>query len=244
MLIIHEPYLKEFAKLLEIDLKCSRLQLDISEFSNGEFEIPQIQSCENHTIVLFSKSKNINTQLLKLFLILGNLKKFEIIDIFVPYIPYSRQDDSFSFKTVLDIIKSLGVRKIFTIDIHKITSDPAIINILPYELISPAYKKENLVVVAPDKGAIHRAKTLSDFFKTDLITIEKVSGQITNGHLANGRRCLIVDDIVDSGKTIAHAKSLLYSCGAKEVIEWISDNARISLEKYHKPLAEIISRAL
>lgn len=244
MLIIHEPDLKEFAKLLSIDLKCSTLEIDIQEFSNGEFKIQQIQSDDHHAFLLFSNGKDINGQLLKFFLILSNLAEFEIIDVFIPYIPYSRQDKSLSFYAILNTLKSFKVRKIFTIDIHQAVPDPAIINILPYELIQNIYKKENLVVVAPDNGALTRAKTLANVLKADLIAIDKISGRITNGELAKGKKCLIVDDIVDSGKTLLNARNILYSLGAMEVIEWISDKARCDLEEFHQQIASIISREI
>ena len=240
MIIVHEADCEDFAKLLAQDLACKTLQLDIPKFPNGEFKIEPVVSDDSKALIIFSSFGDLNFQLLKLFLILGNLS-FKTIDIFLPYIPYSRQDKSETFKSILKVLKFLSVRKIFTIDIHKeLEGDPFIVNILPHELFGEKFKDRDLVVVAPDNGAVLRATAFAKHLESDLILIDKVSGNVTNPELARKRKCLVVDDMVDTGRTIKLAEELLKSVGASEIAYCISDYARKNLCEFHKSISEVI----
>ena len=241
MIIIYEPDLREFADLLAHDLDCKTLELNIEKFSNGEFKINPIVADDPHAFVIFSKGNDLNSQLLKFFLILGNLKNFETIDIFMPYIPYSRQDSSVAFQMILKTLKDLNVRKIITIDIHKDASNPMIVNILPHQLFGKKIKDQNVVIVAPDNGAIPRGRAFAEYLQTDLITIDKVSGKVQNLEFAKDRNCLIVDDIVDSGKTLKSAEKLLKLAGAISISSCISDYVRNNLVEFHEEISSNFS---
>lgn len=241
MVILHECELSKFAKLLAQDLDYEKFPLNISQFPNGEFNIEPISLNEKHVLVIFSSLNDINSQLLKYFLILQNLQNAEIIDVFMPYIPYSRQDKSEAFKFVLSALQTLKVRKIITIDIHKAIEDKFIANILPHELFGQEYLDGDFLVVAPDIGAISRAKAFAEYLHTELITIDKVSGHAENIALVKNRNCLIVDDIIDTGKTIRNAQDTLTAAGAKHIECCISSKARTDLHKFHAAIAKSIS---
>ena len=198
MLILYEPELTEFAKLLSQDLHCDKLQLNISQFPNGEFKIDPIHLDDTHVLIIFSCFDDINSQLMKYFLILQNIQDAKIIDAFIPYLPYSRQDKSKSFEFVLNIFRALKIRKIITIDIHKHIDDNFIVNILPHELFGEHYLNSDFIVVAPDIGAVQRTKAFAKYLNTELVIIDKVSGQTKNIEVVTGRHCLIVDDIIAS----------------------------------------------
>ena len=240
MVILYEPDLTEFAKLLSQDLHCDKLQLNISQFSNGEFKIDPIHLDDTHVLVIFSCFDDINSQLMKYLLILQNIQDAKIIDVFIPYIPYSRQDKSKSFEFVLNIFRALKIRKIITIDLHKNINDKFIVNIFPHELFGEHYLHSDFIVIAPDIGAVHRAKAFAEFLNTELVIIDKVSGRTKNIEVVKGRNCLIVDDIIDTGKTIRNAKTILTAYGAKHIEYSISSDARNNLSYFHKSISEII----
>ncbi len=240
MIIIHEPDTKKFSELLANDLQCKTLEIKIEQFSNGEFKIDPISSDDPHALVIFSNGDDLNSQLLKFFLILENLRGFQMVDIFIPYIPYSRQDKSVSFQATFNMFKKFNVRKIITIDIHKAVNNPMIINILPHQLFGERFKGSDFAVAAPDNGAISRAKEFAEYLGTSLITIDKISGKTQNLEIANGRKCLIVDDIVDTGKTLKNAEKILKSAGASEIVSCISDSARNNLIDFHDQIAKIL----
>ena len=241
MVVLYEHELSRFAMLLAQDFNCEKFSLNVSWFPNGEFKIEPIPLSGKHVLVIFSCARDINSQLLKYFLILQNLQNAKIIDVFMPYIPYSRQDKSEAFKFVLSILRTLKVRKIITIDIHKVIEDKFIVNILPHELFGKKYLDSDFLVVAPDIGAISRAKAFAEYLHTKLITIDKISGHTENIALVKNRNCLIVDDIIDTGKTIRNAQDMLMAAGAKHIEYCISSEARIALHKFHTAIANSIS---
>lgn len=240
MIIIHEPESVRFAKLLAEDLEAKVHEIQVSQFQNGEFSVQPIHSNGDAVLLIFPDCSDLNIQILKLFLILKNIKHFKHIDIFMTYIPYSRQDKSEAFQFILNTLKNLQVRQIVTIDIHKETDDPFILNILPHELFGNRHKESKPIIVAPDIGAIPRATAFARYLQTELITIDKRTGQSQNLHLAKNRDCLVVDDIIDSGRTIMNARKILTSAGARSVKYCTSDHARRNICEFH----DVIARAI
>lgn len=217
MPIIFEKSQKELAKHFLKDLKTNIIEVQISKYPNGEFRIDEIDINYNHILVLFPKFSNLNERLIAFFLMSGLCKKCKIIDVFIPYIPYSRQDKSSSFQLILDIIKFLKVRYIITLDIHKNNQDKFIINILPHEIYGHKFLNQKLVIVSPDIGAKERSEKFANYLKTDLVIIDKKNNKTTNLDVVQNRECLIIDDIIDSGKTLRNAIAILKKAGAKNI---------------------------
>ena len=233
MIILHEQITAEFAKLLAKDFGCSTHCLNVAQFSNGEFNVEQIDIDDDYVLVLFPNILDINTQFLKYCLIIQNICHAKIIDLFMPYIPYSRQDKSKSFRHIIFTLKSLNIRQVFTIDIHKFTDDPFIKNILPHELFGERYINSDVIVVAPDLGATYRAQAFADFINSECILFDKVAGNWIGNPTVAGRRCLIVDDIQDTGHTVQLVTNALTDAGATQVECCISSIARNNLENFH-----------
>lgn len=244
MLILHEQVIEEFANRLSRDFACPTYRIDVQRFSNNEFNVEQIHLDDDHVLVLFPNALDINAQFLKYCFIIQNICHTKIIDLFMPYIPYSRQDQSKSFMYVMLSLKNLNIRQIFTIDIHKFTDDPFIKNILPHELFGERYINSDVIVVAPDLGAKHRAQAFAKFINSDFIWFDKVSGNLFCKSVVTGRKCLIVDDIVDTGRTVHLATKALYSAGASRVECCISSTARKAPVNYHLQISRAIARYL
>lgn len=242
MIVLHEPIMAEFASLLAGDFGCKTYCINISQFSNDEFNIEPIYIYDDYVLVLFPYAADINAYFLKYCLILENVCNARTIDIFMPYIPYSRQDKSKSFAKILKILKSLNVRQIFTIDMHKVMSDPFIRNILPHELFGDIYANSDVIVVAPDLGAQNRAQAFASYINSDLCIIDKVSKNFCSKCLVSGKNCLIVDDIKDTGHTLQLASNLLLAAGARRIEYCISSDARNNLKKFHCQILKSISR--
>lgn len=236
MVLLYEQILAEFATLLSQDFECNVSRIDIPQFANGEFNIDPICADDNHIFVLFPVTSDINSEFFKYCLMLQNIQDAQIIDIFMPYIPYSRQDKSKSFATVLQMLKGINVRQVFTIDIHKPINDSFIINIMPHELFGDEFINSNMIVVAPDLGARHRTQEFARYINADWCYIDKMSGLLSNKEVVIGKNCLIVDDIVDTGYTLHNAFNILISAGAAEVKYCISSDVRKNLVKYHRQI--------
>ncbi len=164
----------------------------------------------------------------------------ERVILVAPYTAYARQDRRFrtgepiSIKTVLQSLRVAGADAYITVDIHKPESleyfqGPAV-NIDPAPVFAEALRgEENLVVIAPDRGALHRARSLASLLSTPYDHLEKfrdrVTGEITMKPKeldVSGKTVVLVDDIISTGGTIAKAAEILRSRGAKRVIVAVS----------------------
>ena len=164
----------------------------------------------------------------------------EHVVLVAPYTAYARQDRRFrtgepiSIKAVLHSLRVAGADAFITVDIHKPESltyfgGPAY-NIDPAPVFAEALRgEENLVVVAPDRGALRRAKSLAEQLGVSYDYLEKfrdrVTGEITMRPKeldVKGKTVVLVDDIISTGGTIAKAAEILRSQGASKVIVAVS----------------------
>ncbi|AEM38574.1 ribose-phosphate pyrophosphokinase [Pyrolobus fumarii 1A] len=158
----------------------------------------------------------------------------------VPYIAYARQDRRFregepiSIKTILSSLRAAGADALITIDIHKPESltyfNGPTVNVDPTPLFAEAIRGEkDVVVVAPDRGALHRAESLAMKLNVPYDYLEKfrdrVTGEITmkpKELRVEGKTVILVDDIISTGGTIAKAAEILRSQGARRIIVAVS----------------------
>ncbi len=167
--------------------------------------------------------------------------KPEKIILYTPYIAYSRQDKIFregepiSIKLLLQTLSLAGATKLVTIDIHKPETlayfrGPAI-NVIPVKTLSQKIREytENPLILAPDKGALNRAKQFAKELESDHDYLEKqrdrITGEIqmkTKTIPVKNRDVVIVDDIIATGGTVAKAARMLYEQGAEKIIVAVS----------------------
>ncbi len=159
----------------------------------------------------------------------------------IPYLAYARQDKVFlegepvSIRVLLKAMHAAGIEGIVTVDIHNPKSldefKGETVNVIPIRELGEAVKQcvENPLVIAPDKGALHRAKMMSEYLGAEYDYIEKKRDRMT-GEISmsvkemsvKGRDVVIVDDIISTGGTLAKATEMLYSQGARKVVAAVS----------------------
>ncbi len=159
----------------------------------------------------------------------------------VPYLAYARQDKVFlegepvSIRVLLKAMHAAGVEGIVTVDIHNPKSldefKGRTVNVIPVRELGEAVKRcvENPLVIAPDKGALHRAKMMAEYLGAEYDYIEKKRDRVT-GKISmsikemsvKGRDVVIVDDIISTGGTLAKATEMLYYQGARKVVAAVS----------------------
>lgn len=201
--------------------------------------------------IIQSLSPPVNDNLMELLLIIDAVNRLgaKRIVVIIPYYGYSRQDriiknnnvqSALSAKLVANLIQTAGASSVAVIDLHSSQIegffDVPITNLNCFEAFVDSIHTENLAIVAPDVGAIGRArafaKTLEEKYKIGLsdkiIVVDKYrekagTSQVMNiiGEVAN-KNCVIVDDIVDSGGTLCNAALALKSYGAKSVTSCIT----------------------
>jgi ribose-phosphate pyrophosphokinase len=213
LIIVHEKTNASLATRIAARLCCDAIELELPVFSNGEIDIKYSCGPFDRAIVIFSKTPDINRQIVEFMMMVHMCRHCKIIDAVVPYIPYSRQEK-------LDALPMKLLRSVITLDMHQPNgASRNIINVLPHEIFGSLFlEQKDLVIVAPDIGGRHRVSHFAAYLGTkDVVFIDKQTGRYENMDIVNGRNCLIVDDIVDSGKTIKCAAEMLKSHGAVDV---------------------------
>ncbi|MCA8902704.1 MAG: ribose-phosphate diphosphokinase, partial [Hyphomonas sp.] len=104
------------------------------------------------------------------------------------------------------------------------------------------FGKDKLIVVSPDVGGVVRARSLAKRLDADLAIVDKRRPEAGKSEVMNiigdvdGKRCIMLDDICDSGGTLANAAAALKEDGAKSVSAYVthgvlSNNAVERIEK-------------
>ena len=179
-----------------------------------------------------------NENILELLIIIDALKRAssDRITAVMPYYGYARQDRKVSPRTpitaklVADLLTAAGADRIITMDLHA-GQIQGFFNIpvdhLYAKPILLSYIKENLlddlVVVSPDAGGADRARSYAKLLKSPMALIDKRRPKPNETEIMNiigeveGKRAVIVDDIIDTAGTIVQAAKALKKQGAKGV---------------------------
>ena len=160
----------------------------------------------------------------------------------VPYFGYARQDRKssprtpISAKLVANLIEASGANRVLTLDLHAgqiqgffdIPVDNLYAAPVMVDDIRLNYNNEPLMFVSPDVGGVLRARAMAKRFEADLSIVDKRRERAGQSEVMNiigdveGRRCIIVDDIVDSAGTLCNAAAALKEAGAKAVHGYVS----------------------
>jgi ribose-phosphate pyrophosphokinase len=160
----------------------------------------------------------------------------------IPYYGYARQDRKMgprtpiSAKLVANLIATAGADRVLTLDLHagqiqgffdipvdNLTSAPVM-----EADIQEQFPGESLVVVSPDVGGVVRARAIAKRIDADLAIVDKRREQAGVSEVMNiigdveGRRCILVDDIIDSAGTVCNAGNALREAGATSVIAYVT----------------------
>jgi ribose-phosphate pyrophosphokinase len=215
-------------------------------FASGEiltrFEV-SIRGCDVFLIQSFGPP--VNEWLMETLIMLDAAKRASAkrITVVAPYYPYSRQDkkgrgrEPISARLVADVLKTAGADRIMSVDLHAaqiqgffdgpvdhLFAKPVLLEY--FERTLSDVDRANLTVVSPDTGRVRVADQWSDSLDAPLAIIHKrrdpnVANQVTVseivGHV-DGRVCLLVDDMIDTGGTIVKAAQALKANGAERVI--------------------------
>ncbi|WP_052458451.1 ribose-phosphate diphosphokinase, partial [Rickettsia asembonensis] len=136
-------------------------------------------------------------------------------------------------KLIADFLEKLGVNHVITIDLHsdkieKFFNIP-ISNLETINLYIPFLRTySNFVIVAPDKGSINRVQKISNLLNIGSAYINKERDINNNCEMISiigsveGKNCILIDDIIDSGKTIVKAARFLKEHSALSVSAFIT----------------------
>ena len=213
-------------------------------FANGEIFVrfeESVRGCD--AFVLQSHSAPINDQIMEQLIMVDALKRASAkrITVVMPFWGYSRQDkkhrgrEPISARLVADLFKVAGADRIMTVDLHTAQIqgffDGPVDHLfaLPVlaEHIKRTYPDQPLAVVSPDSGRVRLAERWADTLGTpSLAFVHKTRDPARpNEAVANrvvgeveGRLCVVIDDMIDTGGTVAKTVEILLRDGASDVI--------------------------
>ena len=217
---------------------------DAYEFANGEIFVRYKESVRgSDAFVIQSCGAGINTWVMETLIMIDALKRASAkrITVVLPFYPYARQDkkhrgrEPISARLMADLLRTAGAHRLMCVDLHtdQIQGffDGPVDHLQAQPLltahIAGRYTDRAITVVSPDSGRVRTAERwaaklgsvpIAFIHKTrDPMTPNQVVANRVVGEVA-GRTCVIVDDMIDTGGTIAKAATAVLHAGASEVI--------------------------
>ena len=234
----------QLAQDVAIELGTQVLSSTAYDFSNGETYVrfnESVRGCD--VFVVQSHGDRVNDWLMEQFIMVDALKRASAkrITVVAPFFPYARQDkkhlgrEPISARLVADLYKTAGADRIMSIDLHSsqeqgffdgpwdhLWAQPVLV-----DYIRRRIDTSNAAVVSPDAGRIRVAERWANALGGTPLAFVHKTRDITrpNESVANrvvgaveGRSCVLVDDMIDTGGTISKAVQVVLDAGAKDVI--------------------------
>ncbi|HWM05590.1 MAG TPA: ribose-phosphate diphosphokinase [Actinophytocola sp.] len=236
----HPELAEEVAKHLNVSITPQSAY----DFANGEIFVRFEESVRgSDAFVMQSHCEPINQWVMEQLIMVDALKRASAkrITVIMPFYPYARQDkkhkgrEPISARLIADLFKTAGADRIMTVDLHTAQIqgffdgpvDHLFAQTLLSRYIKDTYGGGNLTVVSPDAGRTKLAEKWADdlggvpiafIHKTrdplrpNDVVAKRVVGEVRD------RLCVVIDDMVDTGGTIAKAVDQLIDEGATDVV--------------------------
>jgi ribose-phosphate pyrophosphokinase len=223
-------------------LKTSLTQASVRRFADMEIFVEIQENVRGQDVfVIQSTSFPANDHLMELLILIDALRRSSAkrITAVLPYFGYARQDrrstgrTPISAKLVANLITEAGADRVLTLDLHagqiqgffdiptdNLFAAPVMVRDIKERM---ADRLDSITVVSPDVGGVVRARQVAKRIDAPLAIIDKRREQPGESEVMNvigeveGRTCILVDDIVDSGGTLVNAADALLDAGATAV---------------------------
>ncbi|CAB4924387.1 unannotated protein [freshwater metagenome] len=236
----HPELAQQVAKEMGVEL----VDLQAYDFANGEIFVrfeESVRGCD--AFVLQSHTDPINKWIMEQLLMVDALKRASAkrITVVMPFYGYARQDkkhrgrEPISARLIADLFQAAGADRLMAIDLHTAQIqgffDGPVDHLFALPLLvkyvaETVADRDLITVVSPDAGRVRVAERWTDLLEAPLAIIHKrrdpdvpneakvmeVVGDV------EGRICVVIDDMIDTGGTIVKAAETLFDSGAKDVI--------------------------
>lgn len=233
----NRPLAEKIAEAVGLELG----KISISRFSDGEVKVNVEESIRGaHVYIVQSTSDPVNDNLMELLIMIDALRRAsaKTINVVMPYYGYARQErkaqsrEPITAKLVANMITIAGADRVLTLDLHapQIQGffDIPVDHLIGVPLLADYFLEKGLfgddvVVVSPDHGGVVRARKLADFLKSPIAIIDKRRPRPNVSEVMNiigdvaGKKCIIIDDMIDTAGTITLAAAALLDKGADSV---------------------------
>lgn len=238
----NQPLAKAIASRLETKLT----EATVRRFADEEVFVEIKENVRGEDCFLIQPTSfPANDHMMELLICIDALKRASArrITAVIPYFGYARQDRKpgprtpISAKLVANLITVAGADRVLSVDLHAgqiqgffdIPTDNLYAAPVMAEDIRRRYGVGDLMVVSPDVGGVVRARALSKRLdNAPLAIVDKRRERAGESEVMNiigdvkGRKCILIDDIVDSGGTLCNAAKALLDQGAVEVSAYVT----------------------
>jgi ribose-phosphate pyrophosphokinase len=235
---------KPLAEAISAYLNVPLTQANLKRFSDMEVFVEIMENVRGEDVFFIqSTSYPANDNMMELLIAMDALKRGSAgrITAVIPYFGYARQDRKtggrtpITAKLVADLITAAGADRVLAMELHagQIQGffDMPVDNLIVAPVFVPHIQKEfngkPLCIVSPDVGGVVRARAFAKRLNADLAIIDKrreKAGVSDVMHVigeVEGKICILVDDIVDSGGTLVNAAVALMDHGALETHAYV-----------------------
>jgi len=236
---------RPLAEAISAYLNLPLTQAAVRRFSDMEVFVEIHENVRGEDVfVVQSTSFPANDNLMELLVTLDALRRGSArrVTAVIPYYGYARQDRKsgprtpISAKLVANLITVAGADRVLTLDLHAgqiqgffdIPTDNLFAAPVLVKDIEQNFGRDNITIVSPDVGGVVRARAYAKRLDADLAIIDKRREKAGVSEVMNiigdvgGKRCVLVDDIVDSAGTLCNAAVALKEAGAVSVSAYVT----------------------
>jgi ribose-phosphate pyrophosphokinase len=237
----NRPLAQDIATYLDMKLT----DAEVKTFKDREVFVKVNENVRGKDVyIIQSTSAPANDHLMELLITIDALVRASArrITAVVPYFGYSRQDRKtdgrtpISAKLVANLITVAGVDRVLTVDLHAAQiqgffdkpTDNLFAGPEMADDILKKYGSKDLMVISPDVGGVVRARSLAKRLEADLAIVDKRREKAGESEVMNiigtvdGKKCILIDDMTDSGGTLINAADALLNAGAKSVAAYVT----------------------
>jgi ribose-phosphate pyrophosphokinase len=213
-------------------------QVNIQKFSDGEIGVAFDESIRGKFVFLVQSTYAPTDNMMELLLMIDAAKRasaYKVIAV-IPYYGYARQDRkdkprvAIGSKLVANMLTAAGADRIITMDLHapQIQGyfDIPVDHLDSSAIFIPCIQKlklPNLIFAAPDVGSANRIREVASYLEVDMVICDKhrkraneIASMVVIGDVTD-RDVVLLDDICDTGGTLAKSAGLLKEKGARSV---------------------------
>ena len=225
---------EDIAKNLGLPLgKCT-----VGHFSDGEVSVSLEESVRGSDVFIVQSTCNpVNDNLMELIIMIDAFRRASAgrITAVMPYFGYARQDrkakarDPISAKVVANMLCAAGADRVLTMDLHAAQIqgffDIPVDHLMGAPILTPYFlplvhhHEDEYVAVSPDHGSVNRVRKFAEKLDIPLAIIDKRRPKANVSEVMNiigdvkGKKCIILDDMVDTAGTLCGAAKALIEVG-------------------------------
>ena len=230
---------EEIAKSLGLPLgKCT-----VGHFADGEVSVSLEESVRGSDVFIVQSTCNpVNDNLMELIIMIDAFRRASAgrITAVMPYFGYARQDrkakarDPISAKVVANMLVAAGADRVLTMDLHASQIqgffDIPVDHLMGAPILTPYFQpivhhhEDEYVAVSPDHGSVNRVRKFAEKLDIPLAIIDKRRPKANVSEVMNiigdvkGKKCIILDDMVDTAGTLCNAAKALIEVGGAQSV--------------------------